>query len=406
MSTDQLQEFKLKDVLPNPFRDVARFPLNKEKLEALEESIRATGFWNNILGRKRSDGKLEIAYGHHRLAALKKLEILSAVFIVRQLSDEQMLAIMQAENDERYSHDFCSVIEAVRSAVLKVASGELHISVPLDTPKKRIRYAPSFVAGKEPMPDSVPYTAKEIARLLASLQKDGEPKKKIIVALDVLELEERQVWFDPATNKPMEFTAENLYRLFGRASVSVVENMTKDIRKRHDTWVAITTAKAEEARRKHETLKERAQRARAEEEAIKAENERLIDERLKATEAEERAKAEEFKKQIAEGRQRKLEAEAKRKIAEKEFEAWKKTDAKVKETERRALRQRMQEAEARRASRVKTAVDEIERRFTERDPIYENYKIEMSDCRTNDAEKKKLRDAMKDLQYRVSQVRK
>lgn len=393
MST-QMQEFKLTDVLPNPFRDVARFPFDSEKLEALEESISATGFWDNILGRKRSDGKLEIAYGHHRLEALQRLKIASAVFIVRQLSDEQMLAIMSAENDERYSRDFCHVVEAVRSAVLKVASGQLHVSVPDDTPKRHIRYAPSFVAGKEPMSDSVPYTAKEIARLLASLQKDGEPKKKIIVALNVLELEERRVWLDPLTQKSVVFTAANLRRVFRDASVNAVEKRAKEILSRHETSVAIATAKAEEARRKHETLQERAQRARAEEEAIKAENKRLIDAALAASESADRAKVEELKKRIAEERQRKQEAEAKRKDAEKAFEAWKKTDAKTKDAERKALRQRMQEAEARRASRIKTAHNEIERRFSEGDSLYDDLKTLGRDKRTTDAERKELLKAI------------
>ena len=38
-----------------------------EKIESLAKSINQTGFWDNILARKKN-GKIQIAYGHHRLS--------------------------------------------------------------------------------------------------------------------------------------------------------------------------------------------------------------------------------------------------------------------------------------------------------------------------------------------------
>jgi len=64
--------FKLKDVKPNPFRRTEKYPLIAGKVEFLKTSIENTDFWENIIGRE-VDGKLEIAYGHHRLEALKAL---------------------------------------------------------------------------------------------------------------------------------------------------------------------------------------------------------------------------------------------------------------------------------------------------------------------------------------------
>lgn len=50
-----------------------------EKVNSLVKSIKQTGFWDNILARKNKAGKYEIAYGHHRLQALKKALGKSAV---------------------------------------------------------------------------------------------------------------------------------------------------------------------------------------------------------------------------------------------------------------------------------------------------------------------------------------
>ncbi len=63
-------KFQLKDVVSNPFRRTEKYPISPEKVAALIESIESTGFWENIVGRE-VDGKLQIAYGHHRLAALR-----------------------------------------------------------------------------------------------------------------------------------------------------------------------------------------------------------------------------------------------------------------------------------------------------------------------------------------------
>ncbi len=70
-----------------------------------------------------------------------------------------------------------------------------------------------------------------------------------------------------------------------------------------------------------------------------------------------------------------------------EHKAWKKEYAKSEKAEREALRKAMQKAEARRASRVKTAHDVIERRFSEGDSLYDELKTMERDKRTTDAER-------------------
>ena len=110
-------KIKLKDLKPNPFRNIEHYPINQEKVKRLEASIKETGFWQNILCRKR-DGNFEIAYGHHRLVAIKNLfspdKELSV--IVQDLSDEMMIKIMGNENDEGYNCMPSVIDDTVKSA--------------------------------------------------------------------------------------------------------------------------------------------------------------------------------------------------------------------------------------------------------------------------------------------------
>ncbi len=114
----------LKDLRANPFRDLARYPIHREKVEALKASIRSTGFWDNVLVRKADDGKhYELAYGHHRLEALHELikeEVIQSNFEldvpVRKLDDAAMIRIMANENIEEYRVTSDIIDETVRVA--------------------------------------------------------------------------------------------------------------------------------------------------------------------------------------------------------------------------------------------------------------------------------------------------
>jgi ParB-like chromosome segregation protein Spo0J len=114
-------QFAIKDIRPNPFRHTERYPIKAEKVEAL----RSTGYWGNIEARL-VNGHPEIAYGHHRLAALtaeygpeKRVDL-----IVRDLSDEDMLKRMARENMEEYRSDFLCLLETWEAAVEFLPSTE------------------------------------------------------------------------------------------------------------------------------------------------------------------------------------------------------------------------------------------------------------------------------------------
>jgi hypothetical protein len=114
-------KINLSELQPNPYRDLARYPIHREKVEALKASIRSTGFWENVLVRKNDAGNYELAYGHHRLFALKELideRVIEADFQVdspvRKLDDATMIRIMANENMDEYKVTSDIVDETVR----------------------------------------------------------------------------------------------------------------------------------------------------------------------------------------------------------------------------------------------------------------------------------------------------
>ncbi|HLX64627.1 MAG TPA: ParB/RepB/Spo0J family partition protein [Planctomycetota bacterium] len=113
-------KIKLKQLHPNPFRDMTHYPIHREKLEMLKASIRTTGFWDNLLVRK-AGASFEVAYGHHRLEALKELVGESVIdeeyeleLPVRNLDDAAMIRIMASENIEEYRVTSDIIDETVR----------------------------------------------------------------------------------------------------------------------------------------------------------------------------------------------------------------------------------------------------------------------------------------------------
>jgi len=108
---------QIKDLYPNPYRDMDNYPINREKVETLKASIKQTGFWDNIVARNM-DGKIQIAYGHHRLTALREaLPWDTEVDIpIKDLPDSVMIQIMANENMEEYRTGPAIIDETVRVA--------------------------------------------------------------------------------------------------------------------------------------------------------------------------------------------------------------------------------------------------------------------------------------------------
>lgn len=176
---------KLKNVGANPFRDMETYPCKQDKLEALKRSIEDTDFWENIVAREVKGG-IEIAYGHHRLTALRAVYPATKEFnfIIRDLSDTEMAKIMAAENMEEWGSDADVEQETVRAIVKGYADGRIKLgNLPAKTAKTSIRYAPSFSMTDGPeAPSNHPYTTAMLVEFL------GWNEYRVTTALKALAL--------------------------------------------------------------------------------------------------------------------------------------------------------------------------------------------------------------------------
>lgn len=105
---------KLSEIMDNPHRNPESYVYDEAKIAALMESIGDTSFWENLLARKTKDGIIQLAYGHHRLQALKKLvtegmvEYETIKLNIRpdtQLTNERMLKIFAQENKDDWGEN-------------------------------------------------------------------------------------------------------------------------------------------------------------------------------------------------------------------------------------------------------------------------------------------------------------
>lgn len=111
-----IEQVPAKDIDPNPFRLLGKYPYNDKKLTTLLRSIKEVGLWEGIIGR-RNGNRIEIAFGHHRHKAAMNAKLTHLPIIVRDLTDEQMLKFMGRENLEDYNADFLVMLETWEAAI-------------------------------------------------------------------------------------------------------------------------------------------------------------------------------------------------------------------------------------------------------------------------------------------------
>jgi DNA repair exonuclease SbcCD ATPase subunit len=342
-------KYQLKDVRPNPFRRSEKYPILKEKVEELVESIETTGFWENIVGRD-VDGKLQVAYGHHRLEALKKVYPLTQEFDwrVRKLSDGTMVQMMARENSEAYKQNADVLLESIRATVQALAEGKIEIgkeSGQMEAPAKNngqvCRFAPSFVIGNgaDAALAPVSYSAATLGKFLGINALGGS--SRLSIALNALELIE--VGCLPEKNTRgitiTELKAEVDCRTAER------EQARRDAKRAAEEKEILAERTAYEKKRKEDQAIAEAKRKAAQAEADKAEREAQT-RRDAARKAEQKADAEKAKADAEKTAARKSKEEGDRKQADKAKEQAEKAKAE-------AARARQAEADAEKVAKDK-----------------------------------------------------
>jgi len=133
------QNVELIEIEDNPFREKSAYVYDNGKIDELAESMADTSYWENMLARKTKDGRIQLAYGHHRLMALKKLieegmlrykTIKLNVRPERELTDERMLKIFVQENKDTWG-------EIPQNLCMSVLQLQAHLTGILDASKDK-----------------------------------------------------------------------------------------------------------------------------------------------------------------------------------------------------------------------------------------------------------------------------
>jgi len=109
----------LSKVDPNPFRDFTLDPLSPESVEKMEESISELGFWGGIAVRKAGD-RFQLAFGHHRLQALKNLGWTEADINEVNYDDDKMVSAMIKENLIQRENELTARNDAVAGVIRRL----------------------------------------------------------------------------------------------------------------------------------------------------------------------------------------------------------------------------------------------------------------------------------------------
>ena len=111
-----IENVDIAEVDANPFRRLGDYPYVQRKIDALKRSINDVGLWEGVIAR-RSNNRVQIAFGHHRVEAARQSGLTEINMIIRDLSDDQMLGFMGRENMEDYNADFLTMLETWEAAV-------------------------------------------------------------------------------------------------------------------------------------------------------------------------------------------------------------------------------------------------------------------------------------------------
>jgi hypothetical protein len=172
-----IQSCKLGDLAPNPFRHLETYPIFREKVETLKESVKTTGLWPRLMGRRKAN-KIQICYGHHLRQALLELYAPSHLveIEVRDFSDAEMLMVMSRENLEQYGADPLVYLQTVSATLEAYGNGTIALE-PVNPKTSGLRQAEGHY-----------YNALSLGKFLGWMKPSAQPHERIYWVLDALDL--------------------------------------------------------------------------------------------------------------------------------------------------------------------------------------------------------------------------
>lgn len=120
-----LMTIELVDLKPNPLRDFDVDPIDPEAVARLQASIKEDGFWGGVVCRQ-SNGHIEIAAGHHRVAAAIGAGIQKAdLFVAEDMDDTALARIYARENSTQRGTANGTARAGSVAAALRLAAYEI-----------------------------------------------------------------------------------------------------------------------------------------------------------------------------------------------------------------------------------------------------------------------------------------
>jgi ParB/RepB/Spo0J family partition protein len=111
----------------NPWRDLNLYPLDDAQVDKLVASIGRHGFFGGVRARHKIDDpkRIEIACGHHRIAAAQKAGLKSVDIEIRKMSDDEMIRLMISENAIQAGSRAAAIMNEVGAVTRRLAKAML-----------------------------------------------------------------------------------------------------------------------------------------------------------------------------------------------------------------------------------------------------------------------------------------
>lgn len=125
INKENKMKINLTELHPNPYRDFNLDPINDVSVAKLADAIGsfededALGFWGGIAVRKQGEG-YQLAFGHHRIEALKLAGWDKAELSVVKYDDDQMIRAMAIENATQRGGDGGAINDAVAGVIRRL----------------------------------------------------------------------------------------------------------------------------------------------------------------------------------------------------------------------------------------------------------------------------------------------
>lgn len=111
----------IEKVRNNPYRDMDNYPLDEDHINMLMDNISKSGLWKNIEGRKANgNDEVELAYGHHRIAAARQLGITEVDIMISKMSEDEMIERMITENTTQRGNSTPAILDSVASIIRRL----------------------------------------------------------------------------------------------------------------------------------------------------------------------------------------------------------------------------------------------------------------------------------------------